>query len=119
MRDLFDEPISIVEELDPEPEPSGGWMHLRELILGFLLLVGVLGWSGWEWWQQDQNQASYLIAQQAADEQDWDRALQYFERVKGFKDADVRASEMNKLVTERNRQYEIASSSAEKGDWAT
>ncbi|MEO6457042.1 MAG: hypothetical protein ABIO92_02025 [Chloroflexia bacterium] len=117
MRDLFDEPISIVEELDPEP--TGRWVHLREVMLGFLLLAGVLAWSGWEWWQQDQNQSNYLIAQQAADNQEWDRALQYFGMVKGFKDADVRASDMNKLVTERDTQYEIASSSAEKGDWAT
>lgn len=118
MRDLFDEPISIVEELDPEPEPTGRWLHLREVMLGFLLLAGVLAWSGWEWWQQDYNQSNYLVAQQAADNQDWDRALQYFGIVKGFKDADIRASDMNKLVTERDTQYEIASSSAEKGEWA-
>ena len=119
MRDLFDEPISIVEELDPEPEPTGRWLHLREVLLGFLLLVGVLSWSGWEWWHQDQQQTNYRIAQQAADNQEWDRAFEYFSRVKGFKDADVRASDMKKLVTERDTQYEIASSSAERGDWAT
>ncbi len=118
MQDLFDEPISIIEELDPEPEPTGRWVHLREVLLGFLLLVGVLTWSGWEWWHQDQQQTNYTIAQQAADDQDWDRALHYFSMVKGFKDSDARASEMNKLVTERDTQYEIASSSAEKGEWA-
>lgn len=119
MRDLFDEPISIIEELDPEPEPTGRWFHLREVMLGLLLLAGVLAWSGWEWWQQDYNQANYLVAQQAADDQDWDRALYYFNMVKGFKDADSRAEDMDKLVTERDKQYEIASSSAEKDDWAT
>ena len=118
MRDLFDEPISIVEDLDPEPEPTGSWLHLREVVLGLLLLVGVFVWSGWEWWHQDQQQANYSIAQQAAADQDWEKALDYFSRVEGYKDADTRATEMKDLVSERNKQYEIAASSAEKGQWA-
>ncbi|HUP27338.1 MAG TPA: WD40 repeat domain-containing protein [Chloroflexia bacterium] len=119
MRDPFDETVSVVEELDPDPAPRVGWTHFRELVLGLILVAAVLVWGGWDWWHQEYNQNNYRLGQQAAASQDWDNAFLYFSKVPGYKDAKDRAAEMNKLVTDREKQYKIASTAASEQDWAT
>ena len=66
--------ISVVEDLDPEPaggrgmSASGGLRLARtfDLALGLVLLVCVLGWSGFTWWRDETNRGHYRQAQNAA-----------------------------------------------------
>lgn len=107
--------VSVMEELDPEPERGGGLLHARELVLGLALLVGVLGWAGWQTWRDESNRANYTQAQQAAAARKWDDALSHFEAAGGYKDADARAADARKQVWQRDSQYASASAGWSEG----
>ena len=83
------EPVSVVEDLDPEPEQSPSRFQLRELVLGLLLLVGVLGFAGWQWWSQESRQSSYARAVTALSRNDLDQARALFAGASGYRDARV------------------------------
>ncbi|MGA7731781.1 MAG: hypothetical protein WCD37_10990 [Chloroflexia bacterium] len=115
--DLDDSVISVVEELDAEPERMGrsgagaGWWHsprTRELVLGLLLLLGVLGWVGFSWWRDESNMSHYAQGQHEAVRWHWDEALAHYSAAQGYKDADVRATEALSQIEARDRQYEAA-----------
>lgn len=101
--------VSVMEDLDPEPERSGGLLHARELVLGLALLVGVLGWAGWQMWRDESNRTNYAQAQQAVAARRWGDALSHFEAAGGYKDADARAADARKQVWQRDSQYASAS----------
>src|SRR5438105_3014601 len=117
MQDPENYSYSSVEDIDPEPRTGVGLSWAREFVIGMLLVIGVLGWGGWQWWHEQRVQDNYRLAQQAAARQDWDAALGYYATASGYKDADTRGAEAAKLVAERNRQYDIAVSASKTGDW--
>src|SRR5438132_14367697 len=90
--------ISVVEDLDPEPaagrsmSASGGLRLARtfDVALGLVLLVGVLGWSGFTWWRDETNRGHYRQAQQAASLHRWEDALAEYLAAKGYKEAGPR-----------------------------
>src|SRR5438045_1558244 len=96
-----DIPISVVEDLDPDPPPKARSGFARELLLGMLLLVGVLGWAGWQSWQQQGKQENYRLAQLAASQHNWDEARDRYRDATGYKDADAHAQEAARLINER------------------
>src|SRR5438034_4214778 len=108
--------ISVVEDLDPEPaarrgiSASGGPGLSRtfDLALGLLLLVGVVGWSGFTWWRDQANRSHYQQAQKAATLHRWEDALAQYSAARGYKDADARAAEAAGKIRERDHQYAIA-----------
>ncbi|MBF6611697.1 MAG: hypothetical protein IVW55_01035 [Chloroflexi bacterium] len=105
--------ISTIEELDPEPERTGGprWWRspgVRELVLGLLLLSGVFGWAGYLWWRDADNSSNYSQATQAATLQRWDEALTHYSAASGYKDADARAAEARGQIKARDSQYRLA-----------
>ncbi|MFL5732008.1 MAG: hypothetical protein ACJ78Q_02310 [Chloroflexia bacterium] len=106
-----------VEDLDPEPSPRGGWTNAREFMVGGLLLLAVLGWAGWSWWQQQARQNNYQMAQQAAANRDWDRARAYYQATEGYKDSNAQVAQIGKLITERDSWYTQATAGASKGEW--
>ena len=59
------EPISVVEDLDPEP-PTGAKHRRREMVLGVLLVAAVLSFALWQWWRTDNQQQNYAAGRQAA-----------------------------------------------------
>src|SRR5688572_20428089 len=100
--------IFVVEDLDPEPLPAGRFARSREALLGVGLLVAVLLWAGWQWWHQDNMQRSYRSAQQAAAERRWDDAFAGYRAASGYMNADARATEVSKTITERDGHYSAA-----------
>ncbi len=100
--------ISVMEDLEPEPQRDGGSSHARELVLGLMLLFGMLAWAGWQGWHDESNRANYAQAQQAAAARQWDDALAHFTAAQGYKDADARASDVRKQVQQRDIQYGLA-----------
>src|SRR5215210_6706654 len=107
--------ISIMEEINPEPEERSGAWRVKEFVLGLLLIIGVLGWALGTWWHDESVRHDYEKAQQAASAQRWDEALSYFTAAEGYMDADARGAEASKLVEERNKQYEVARAHQQSG----
>jgi hypothetical protein len=112
--DDFD--FATVEELDPEPAAGGRPVHVREFLLGVVLLLCVLGWAGWQWWGQERLATSYRLAQQAAIGWNWDEAFDRYTDASGYRDADARAAEAARLISERDHNYELALAYASRGD---
>ncbi|HEX9987277.1 MAG TPA: hypothetical protein VGE45_02225 [Chloroflexia bacterium] len=110
--------ISTIEDLDPEPESKGRSMQARELVLGMLLLLGVLAWSGWQWWDQDQKQQNYRLGQDAAREHRWEEARSRYAAASGYRDADKQLAEAEELIGKRNEEYDLALSAEKEGRWA-
>ncbi|HYO48647.1 MAG TPA: hypothetical protein VEW94_02250 [Chloroflexia bacterium] len=118
MRDFDDQDISIVEDLDPEPAPRGWTLQAREVVLGLALLVGVLSWAGWQWWDQEGTTNNYRLGQQAEYAQRWEEAYTRYSAASGYKDADSRAQEADRLIKERDRYASEAIKLASNEEWA-
>ncbi|MEP6774032.1 MAG: hypothetical protein ABJA50_00430 [Chloroflexota bacterium] len=111
------EPISIVEDLDPEPPSQPGFSQRLELILGVALLACVLGFVAYQWWHQQAQISDYSSGQSAINSSDWDAALTYFTRVGDYRDAGQQATHAREQVTERNRLYASAQQDVAKNEW--
>ncbi|MBF6614740.1 MAG: hypothetical protein IVW55_16640 [Chloroflexi bacterium] len=108
---------SQIEDLDPEPLSKGVNTQAIELVLGLLLLVGVLAFAGWQWWQTESNQRNYQAGQQAAARYDWDAAQSLFRAADGYKDAATLAQNAEGNIDERNKDYAAALAYADQGKW--
>jgi hypothetical protein len=119
---MYDAPgdvyTSSVEDLDPEPASAAHLSRTREFLLGLMLLLGVLAWSGWQWRQQETLQGNYRLALQAVAGQDWNAAREYFTAASGYRDADIRGAEAAKVIAERDTQYASAVDLAGRDEWA-
>jgi hypothetical protein len=113
-----DDPISIVEDLDPEPLPTRGSRQLWEVVLGMILLVAVLVLAGWQWHRQDAQQSSYVAGAQAAARHDWDGAQAFFAAASGYHDADRQAQAAATQVARRDDQYGKAVANKDTSNWA-
>jgi hypothetical protein len=102
------DPISVVEDLDPEPQGSERTRRLGELVLGLVLLFGVLAWGGWQWWRDTTMQEAYRQGSVAAERRDWDAARDAFRSASGYRDADTRAQDAARLASERDSLYASA-----------
>jgi hypothetical protein len=101
--------LSVIEEIDPESPSKGGWFTAwRESLMGLLILVGVLVWAGWQWFDTERKTGSYQAASQAMSARDWDTAWTGFKNASGYRDADQRAQDAAKLIADRNRHYSLA-----------
>src|SRR6476646_6101670 len=94
-----DEPISIVEDLDPEPPSKPGSGQRLELLVGVLLLAGVLAFVGWQWWHQQAQVSDYASAQSALSINNWDDALYHFTQAGDYRDAAQQAAHAREQVT--------------------
>jgi hypothetical protein len=113
-----DEPISIIEDLDPEPQSSRGGRQFWEVVLGLLILAGVLAFAGWQWYRQEVIQANYASAVQAAIDHRWEDAHSLFAAASGYHDADSQAQAAAAKIGIRDNQYQVALASRDAGNWA-
>src|SRR6476620_5329683 len=108
------EPQTIIEDLDPEPE-SAGKGRARELILGLVLLLGVVGWALTTSWQEENNRSHYDQAQQAVIDHRWEDALANYSAARGYKEADARAASAAKQIEERDSNYAVVMAHIQSG----
>ena len=66
------EPISVVEDLDPEPPSKAGLTQRLEVLVGIFLLVAVLTYVGWQWWHAQAQTNAYNAGESALTAEDWD-----------------------------------------------
>ena len=111
------EPISIVEDLDPEPPSKPGLSQRLELILGVALLACVLGFVAYQWWHQQAQVSDYASGQSAITSSDWDAALTYFTRAGDYRDSAQQATHAREQVTERNRLYDAVRQDSTNNEW--
>jgi hypothetical protein len=111
------DPISVVEDLDPEPPGKDKPTYAREFALGVVLLIAVLGFACWQWWQQEYRTSSYRYAQEAEADHDLDRALSLYSAASDYRDANAQATAIATLIAQRNAHYQTASELAAKGEW--
>jgi hypothetical protein len=113
----WDGPVSVVEDLDPEPEQPPGRFLLRDLVLGLLLLVGVLAFAGWQWWSQESRQSNYTNAVAALTNNDLDQARALFAGASGYRDADTRLADLDQRIAQRDSLYTTATAHISARDW--
>ncbi|HYO50872.1 MAG TPA: hypothetical protein VEW94_13555, partial [Chloroflexia bacterium] len=111
------DPISVVEDLDPEPPGKYKLAYAREFALGVVLLAAVLGFACWQWWQQEYRTSSYRYAQEAEASHDLDRALSLYSAASDYRDANAQATAIATLIAQRNEHYQAANEHAVKGEW--
>src|SRR6478609_9327171 len=95
---------STVEELDAHGSQGGregvaARLRRRETVLGVLLLVGLLAFVTWQWRDREARQADYHAGEAAAAADEWRAAHDAFARVPGYRDADARAVEAERMIT--------------------
>ncbi len=112
-----DGPISTIEDLDPEPPSPGGGRRAWEVALGLLVLLGVLGFAGWQWLGQVRQQSDYQAGSESAASQDWDSALSHYSSASGYLDADSRAKEAATAIAQRDTLYKTALAYQDAGNW--
>jgi hypothetical protein len=113
-----DEPTSVVEDLDPEPPARHGGRQAWEPVLGVVLIALVLGFAGWQWLRQSQQQSSYAAGIEAAQRFDWEAAQAYFRSASGYSDADKQVQEIDGKIALRDDQYDTAIAALNAGNWA-
>ena len=112
-----DPTISFVEDLDLDPTSPPRRVDRRELLLGCLLLVLVLGWAGWQWWQQDGKERSYRLGEQAEQEHRWAAARAEYLAASGYRDATDRAASVTKVINALQDNFVSARWYAQGGNW--
>ncbi len=98
--------IPTVEELDGEPRGDAPEFQQRtrtlEMVLGMLLLLGVLGYAGWQWWSTENSRSHYDQGRQAAQANHWDQARSQFAQAGGYKDSAALAEQAKAKIQERD-----------------
>ncbi|MEP6774031.1 MAG: hypothetical protein ABJA50_00425 [Chloroflexota bacterium] len=112
-----DEPISIVEDLDPEPPSKPGSSQRLELLVGVVLLACVLAFVAFQWWHQQVQVSDYASGQTAMSVNNWDDALYHFTQAGDYRDAAQQALHAREQVNERNYLYGAAQDHAANGEW--
>jgi hypothetical protein len=113
-----DPTVSYIEDLDPDSTPHKGRADRRELLLGSLLLALVVGWAGWQWWQQDGKERSYRLGELAEQEYRWAEARSDYSAASGYRDAESRAARVSELINQLQDNFVSARWYAQGGDWA-
>ena len=109
--------LASIEDLDPEPPGHAARIHRRELILGLLLVCALVGFGGWQWWDQGGKLGYYHAGQRAAAAHDWEAARTAYVAAGDYSDARSRAAEAATLITQRQEQSQLALAAAARGEW--
>src|SRR5690242_16510238 len=97
-----------IEDLDPEPRARGARSVWLEWILGLLLVGALVGFGGWQWWEQGTRLGHYQAGQGAAAAHDWPAARTAYLAAGTYADAAARAAEAASLIAEHTRQAQRA-----------
>jgi len=106
-----------IEDLDPAPAAPGPSGRRGELVLGLLLVLGLVGFGGWQWWQDTGRLSAYRAGAQAVAAHDWDAARAAYLAAAGYGDAAARTQTVTAQLTERDTQYQQALAARAQGDW--
>jgi hypothetical protein len=112
-----EDPVEQLDEQPPHTAKRPAWVAL-EWFVGVLLLVGVAGWSGWDWWQQQTALSNYRTGDRYASIPDWDAARVAFIAAGDFKDARARAAGAAQKIRDRDSAYITAQAESAAGKWA-
>lgn len=110
--------IPDFEDLEPDHAPGRGPLDRRELFLGCTLLLLVLCWAGWQWWQQDSKARNYRLGQEAEKEYRWTEARSDYRAASDYRDATARATSVSGVINELQDNFVSARWYAQGGDWA-
>ncbi|MEO8285184.1 MAG: hypothetical protein ABI670_01970 [Chloroflexota bacterium] len=99
---------STVEELDAEPEGDPKHSRRVEQLLGVGLVLLMMLFAGWNWWQGQRQIADYQAGGLAEAARDWDTAYNRFASAGDYADARTHASNAATYIAERDRQYRLA-----------
>ena len=114
-----DSPVSIVEDLDPPSAPRKDKVEVRELLLGLLLLVAVVGWAVLQTAQQEGPAAQYRTAQQAEREGKWSEALSHYSAATGYPGAADGVTRVRRAIDGLQEQVVSARWYSQEGQWAS
>ncbi|HMA36408.1 MAG TPA: hypothetical protein VKY74_18270 [Chloroflexia bacterium] len=106
-----------IEELDPEPPARARRGPRWERVLGLLLVLGLVGFGSWQWWQDSMLLGAYHAGQRAGAAHDWAAAQAAYLAAGGYADARQQAAVAAGKLVERDRQYALATAAAARGDW--
>lgn len=115
----FNDLISEVEDLDPEPVRDKRGLARRDLLIGIPLLVLTILFVGWQYWRQEYQSGQYRAGQDAMGRSDWEAAIAYFKEAAGYSNADQQAAGAQAKIDERDRLYKAAKENGDKGEWLT
>jgi hypothetical protein len=113
----MNDPYSVIEDLTPEPERGGGGGRWRDLALGLVLIVLVVGFACWQWWHTEQQSSNYRAGQDAMSIHDWDAAIDYFHAASGYLDADDLLEFSSKELAHTEEVYEQGMAYANDRNW--
>src|SRR5689334_1248032 len=88
-----DTELTWLEDAAPEARPRRSYEPRRELLIGLLLLLGILGWTVGDAWRTQHLLASYQAGVRAAAQHDWDGAHAAYLAAEDYRDAAQRAAE--------------------------
>lgn len=113
----MNDPNSVIEDLTPDPLPRPGLTRWRDLSLGLLLIVLVVGFAGWQWWHGEDQARNYAAGQTASASHDWQAALDRFTAASGYRDADAQAAAASEKLQQLGTLYEEGMAFARDKNW--
>ncbi|MEO5952473.1 MAG: hypothetical protein ABIQ44_08430, partial [Chloroflexia bacterium] len=109
--------LSVIEDLTPEPENRGGGGRWREVVLGIILLVLVVGFAGWQWAHTEYQSGLYRAGQDAMTAHEWQSSIEYFQSSTGYLDSDDLHMLASKELAHTEEVYKKGIAFAEDKNW--
>jgi hypothetical protein len=112
-------PVSTVEDLDPRPAPRKNDVEVRELLLGLLLLLAIIGWAVWQTQQQEGTATLYRLGQQAEKEGKWGEALGRYSAAPDYPGAADGVTRVTRIIKGLQEHIVSARWYAQEEQWAS
>lgn len=113
----MNKPISVIEDLTPEPGPKQGSGRWRDAAFGLFVIALVVGFAGWQWWQTSYHESKYHAGQDALAANDWQAAIDYFQAASGYRDAQDLLSRANQEKKRSDEVYAQGMAYASNKNW--
>jgi hypothetical protein len=109
--------LTWLEDAAPEPGRRRSREPRRELLIGLLLLLGILGWTVGDAWRTQHLLANYQVGVRAAAQHDWEGAHAAYLAAEDYRDAAQRAAEAATNISRRDAFYTAGAREAARADW--
>jgi hypothetical protein len=111
-------PFAPVEELDAALFAPAQRALRWEWLIGLLLVAGIFGFGGWQWWDQQTRLNAYHAGVRAAAAQDWEAASSAYSAAGSYANAPALAADAARQIAERDRLYAAVQRGLATGDAA-